>query len=90
MAFSAGIRLGPGNLPALASTPGTRAWASAIGALDQDGAELELGDLTERVDLVNGQQVRGRLPEVERDEAVAPGLAVGDLRRQFDGAAGGN
>ncbi len=30
MAFSAGIRLGPGNLPARASTPGTRAWALAI------------------------------------------------------------
>jgi hypothetical protein len=33
----------------------------AIGRLDLDGAELELGDLAEQVDLVDGQQVRGRL-----------------------------
>src|SRR3984885_8886162 len=87
IAFSAGIRLGPGDFPARASTPGTRTWALAIGTLDSHGAELELGDLAERVDLVDRQQVRRRLPEVERDEAVAAQLAVRDLHRQFDGPA---
>src|ERR1700683_1136136 len=76
IAFSAGIRLGPGNFPALASTPGTRTRASAIGGLDPHRAELELGDLADRVDLVDRQQVRRRLSEVERDEAVAGGRAV--------------
>src|SRR2546429_10021833 len=89
MAFSAGIRLGPGNLPARASTPGTRTRASAIGLLDPYRAELELRDLPERVDLVDRQQVRRRLPEVERYEAVAPGLPVRDLGLEFDGAAAG-
>src|ERR1700689_2346109 len=87
MAFSAGIRLGPGNFPARASTPGTRTGALAIGALDPHGAELELGDLTDRVDLVDRQQVRRRLPEMERDEAVAAGLAVRDLHLKLDRAA---
>src|SRR5690349_2666315 len=89
MAFSAGIRLGPGNLPARASTPGTRTWASAMGLLYSYCAELELGDLPERVDLIDGQQVRRRLPEVERYEAVAPGLPVRDPRFQLDHAAPG-
>src|SRR2546429_2185464 len=89
MAFSAGIRLGPGTLPARASTPGTRGWASAICLFDSHRAELELGDLPERVDLVDRQQVRRRLPEVERYEAVAPGLSVRDLCLQFDDAAAG-
>src|ERR1700744_2325337 len=89
MAFSAGIRLGPGNLPARASTPGTRAWASAIGAADLDGTELELGDLPERGAPVDGQQVRRRLPEVERDEAVAARLPVGDLHLELDRTAAG-
>src|ERR1700691_1554276 len=80
IAFSAGIRLGPGNFPALASTPGTRTWALAIGALDLDGAELELGDLAGRVDLVDREQVRRRLSEVEGDEDVAGRLAGGDFR----------
>src|SRR5580704_16185241 len=69
MAVSAGIRLGPGNLPARASTPGARGGASAIGLFDSYRAELELGDLPERVDLVDRQQVRRLLPEVERYEA---------------------
>src|SRR6516165_1855212 len=95
MAFSAGIRLGPGNFPARASTPGARTGALAIGAharaggLDPHGAELELGDLAVRVDLVDGQQVRRRLPEVERDEAVAGRLAVRDFHLELDGAAAG-
>src|SRR5689334_12122835 len=95
MALSAGIRLGPGNFPARASTPGARTGASAIGApgavggLDVHRAELELRDLAERVDLVDGQQVRRRLPEVERDEAVAGRLAVRDLHLEFDRAAAG-
>src|SRR5262249_45159162 len=83
IAFSAGIRLGPGNLPARAAAPGTRTGASAMGdhgaasgRLDPHGAELELGDLAERVDLVDRQQVRRRLSEVERDEAVAACLSV--------------
>src|SRR5580692_5899516 len=84
IAFSAGMRLGPGNFPARASTPGTRTGASAIGALDLDGAELELGDLADRVDLVDRQQVRRRLSEVERDEAVAGRLAVRHLHRELD------
>src|SRR6185437_15950950 len=87
MAFSAGIRLGPGNFPARASTPGTRAWALAIGRLDADRAELELGDLPERIDLIDRQQVRRRLPEVERDEAVAARLPVRDLHLELDRAA---
>src|SRR6201981_1599440 len=89
MAFSAGIRLGPGNSPARASTPGTRGGASAIGLFDPHRAELELRDLPERVDLVDRQQVRRRLPEVERYEAVAPGLPVRDLCFQLDDAAAG-
>src|ERR1700742_642445 len=87
IALSAGISDGPGNLPARASTPGTRTRGSAIGALDLDGAELELGDLPDGVDLVDRQQVRRRLSEVERDEDVAARLAVRDLHRELDGAA---
>src|ERR1700733_11248133 len=89
MAPSAGIRLGPGNFPALASTPRTRTGALAIGALDLDGAELELGDLAGRVDLVDREQVRRRLSEAEGDEDVAGRLAVRDLRLQLDRAAPG-
>src|SRR5262252_1663659 len=95
IAFSAGIRLGPGNFPARASTPGARTWASAIGEhadvgrLDANRAELELGDLPERVDLVDRQQVRRRLSEVERDEAVTARLPVRHLYRELDGAAAG-
>src|SRR5690242_3886653 len=89
MAFSAGTRLGPGNLPARASTTGARGGASAIGLFDPYRAELELGDLPERIDLVDRQQVRRRLPEVERYEAVALGLAVRDLRFQLDDATAG-
>src|ERR1700683_2757625 len=89
IAFSAGIKLGPGNFPARASTPGTRSGALAIGALDLDGTELELGDLAERVDLVDRQQVRRRFSEVEGDEDVAGHLAVRDLRLQLDRAAPG-
>src|ERR1700674_5044528 len=90
MACRAGIRLGPGNLPARASTPGTRGATSGIDGfgprgLDPHGTELELGDLAERVDLVDRQQVSRRLPEVERDEAVAAGLAVRDAHLQLDG-----
>src|SRR5215469_11508810 len=87
IAFSAGISDGPGNLPARASTPGTRTGASAIGALDPHRAELELGDLAERVDLVNREQVRRRLSEVERDETVAARLALRDPHRELDGPA---
>ena len=78
IAFSAGIRLGPGNLPARASAPGyalaitrPRAPSPPGAAGSTDGAELELGDLAERVDLVDRQHVGGRLAEVEGDEAGA-------------------
>src|SRR5579871_2372841 len=86
IALSAGIRLGPGNFPARASTPGTRTRGSAIGGLHLHGAELELGDLAERVDLVDRQQVRRRLPEVERDEHVAARLPVRYPRLELDRA----
>src|SRR5579862_816029 len=89
IALSAGIRLGPGNFPARASPPGTRTRGSAIGGLDLHGAELELGYLAERVDLVDRQQVRRRLPEVERYEHVAARLPVRDARLKFDHAAPG-
>src|ERR1700683_2664492 len=78
IAFSAGIRLGPGNFPARASTPGPRTGGLAIGTLDLDGAELELGDLAERVDLVSREQVSRRLSEVEGDKDVTARLAVRD------------
>src|SRR5580704_17956341 len=87
MALSAGISDGPGNFLARASTPGTRTRGSAIGALDLDGAELELGDLPDWVDLVGRQQVRRRLSEVERDEDVAARLPVRDLHLDVDRAA---
>src|SRR6516225_10475046 len=89
MAFSAGIRLGPGNFPARASTPGTRGATSGMHGLDPHRAELEFGDLAERVDLVDRQQVGRRLAEVERDEAVAAGLALRDLHLELDAAAPG-
>src|ERR1700748_3287915 len=89
MAFSAGIRLGPGSLPARASTPGAQTRPSAMGLFDPYRAELELGDLPERVDLVDRQQVRRCLPEVERDEAVAPEFPVRALCFQLDDATAG-
>src|SRR5215468_9617982 len=99
IALSAGISDGPGNFPARASTPGTRTGASAIGPsgdlgsdrrrLDPHRAELELRDLAVRVDLVDRQQVRGRLSEVEGDEAVPPRLTVGHLHLKLDRAAPG-
>src|SRR5919202_2769971 len=110
IAVSAGIRLGPGNLPARASVPGKRGWTGRPGPrplpllsqvvasvalpsdplsdrgrlvrggaadlLDLDGAELELGDLAHRVDLVDRQDVRRGLAEVERHEARARRVAV--------------
>ncbi len=58
---------GPGLVHAL-GRPGLR----GIGAASiRDRAELELGDLPDRVDLVDRQQVGRCLAEVERDEAVA-------------------
>src|ERR1022692_2353869 len=108
MACSAGIRLGPGKLPALAPTPAPPGRAVAISGprpsavpglrrgpagrirrsrLDPHRAELELGDLADRVDLVDGQQVGRGLPEVERDEAVAPGFPVRAAGLQLDRAA---
>src|SRR5690348_8787947 len=69
--------------------PGTRTRGSAIGGLDLDSAELELGDLPEGIDLVDGQQVRRRLSEVEGDEDVAPRLPVRDARLELDRAAPG-
>src|SRR4051794_30706240 len=109
IALSAGIRLGPGNLPARASVPGKRGCTGMPGRrplplppvdasvamaldpladgrrlvhrgaadlLDLDRAELELRDLAHRVDLVDRQQVRRRLAEVERHEARAGRVAV--------------
>src|SRR5438093_322068 len=39
--------------------------------LDTDRAELELGDLAERIDHVVGEQVGSRFAEMERDEHAA-------------------
>src|ERR1700749_1297871 len=89
IALSAGISDGPGNFPARASTPATRARGSAIGALDLNGAELELGNLPEGVDLIDRQQVRRRLSEVEGDEDVAARRRAGDARLAVDRAAPG-
>src|SRR3954463_14082581 len=118
IALSAGIRLGPGNLPARASVPGKRGWTGMPGRrplpfpppvvmsvamasapladgdglvrgrrahlLDAHGAELELGDLAHRVDLVDRQQVRRRLAEVERHEARPRRVAVRQPRARLD------
>src|SRR3954454_11086328 len=123
IAFNAGIRLGPGNLPARASVPGKRGWTGMPGRrplllpppvvasvamaldplanrgrlvhrrtadlLDLDRAELELRDLAHGVDLVDRQQVRRRLAEVERHEARARRVAVGQPRARLDRAAPG-
>ena len=64
----------------------TCASAATAAGFDPDGAELELGDLPEGVDLVDGEQVGGRLAEVERDEAAARGLAVRHARLELDRA----
>src|SRR5215472_18234085 len=58
-------------------------------AFDLHRAELELRDLSEGVDLIDGEQVSGRLPEVERDEAVARGLPVRHLHLKLDAAPAG-
>src|SRR6266496_2432633 len=54
--------------------------------LHLDGAELELRDLAEGVYLVDGEQVRRCLAEVERDEAVAQLFSVRDPHAQLDHA----
>ena len=59
----------------------------AAGRLDAHRAELELRDLPERVDLVDREQVRRRLAEVERDEARPGRLAMRDLRGELDRSA---
>src|SRR4051794_29371323 len=121
IALSAGIRLGPGNLPARASVPGKRGWtgmpgrrplpfpppvvASVAMALDPlaDGgrlvqrgaadlldlhrAELELGNLAHGVDLVDRQEVRRRLAEVERHEARPRRVAMRQPGAGLDRAA---
>src|SRR4051794_479529 len=69
------------SLPRL---PGLGQLGVAVGGrLDPHGAELELRDLAEGIDLVDGQQVRGRLAEVERDEARARRLTVREARREL-------
>src|SRR4051812_13851288 len=55
--------------------------------LDPHRAELELGDLAHRVNLVDRQQVGRRLAEVERHEARAGGVAVRQPRARLDRAA---
>jgi hypothetical protein len=58
-----------------------------IGLLDPGGAELVLRDLTDRVELRVGQDIRRRLDERERDEHHALRHRPIDPRRELDRAA---
>ena len=73
--------------PSCPLAAGGRGGLGGPGGLDPHRAELEFGDLADRVDRVGGQQVGRRLAEVERDEAVAALLAVRDADREHDGPA---
>src|SRR3954462_1835816 len=69
----------------LTRLPGGRQLAVAVGRrLHPHRAELELRDLPERVDLVDRQQIRGRLAEVEGDEAGPGRLAVREAGCELD------
>src|SRR5215472_467699 len=67
-----------------------RGLAHDAGGLDARGAELELGNLAERIELGVGEQVGGRLDVGERDEHDAVRhrvvLAGGELDRTAAGA----
>ena len=65
--------------------------ASTRGRLDPGGAELELGDLAERVQRRVGQEVRRRLGVAERDEDDPARHVAVDPALEFDcPAAGGH